>query len=192
MDKAQIPVKLFGSYADWAKWMAKNHDKSDSVWLKFAKKNSGEKSINYQEAVEVALCYGWIDSLVKGFDDKFYLQKFTPRRAKSIWSKINVEKAEKLIAENKMQPAGQIQVDLAKADGRWEAAYEGQRKMPMPEDFKKMLNENKKAKAFYDTLTSSNKYAILFRLHHYKKPETRASNIKKLIKMLEEGRKFHP
>jgi uncharacterized protein YdeI (YjbR/CyaY-like superfamily) len=129
---------------------------------------------------------------VKGFDDKFYLQKFTPRRAKSIWSKINVEKAEKLIAENKMQPAGQIQVDLAKADGRWEAAYEGQRKMPMPEDFKKMLNENKKAKAFYDTLTSSNKYAILFRLHHYKKSETRASNIKKLIKMLEEGRKFHP
>jgi uncharacterized protein YdeI (YjbR/CyaY-like superfamily) len=192
MDIPQIPTEQFETYEDFQKWMAKNHDKSDGVWLKFAKKNSGEKSVNYQEAIEVALCYGWIDSLVKRFDDKFYLQKFTPRRAKSIWSKINVEKAEKLTKEHKMQPAGQKQIDLAKTDGRWEAAYEGQSKMQVPEDFQKALNKNKKAKEFFEKLNSSNRYAILFRLHHYKKPETRTVNIKKFVIMLEEGKKLHP
>jgi uncharacterized protein YdeI (YjbR/CyaY-like superfamily) len=191
MDKPQLPIELFEAYGDWQKWMAKNHDAYDGVWLKFAKKSSGEKSINYQEAIEVALCYGWIDSQVKSFDDKFYLQKFTPRRAKSIWSKINVEKAEKLIKEHKMQPAGQLQVDLAKTDGRWKAAYEGQSKMPIPEDFVVALNKNKKAKEFFEKLNGSNRYAILFRLHHSKRPETREANIKKFIQMLED-KKFHP
>jgi len=192
MDSPKQQVKLFKDQTMWQKWLDKNYDKSDGVWIKFAKKNSGEKSVNYQGAIEVALCYGWIDSQVKTFNDKFYLQKFSPRRAKSVWSKINVEKADKLIKDHKMQPAGQAQIDLAKSDGRWDAAYEGQGKMQVPEDFQKALNKNKKAKAFFEQLNRSNRYSILFRLHRSKKPETRTANINKFVAMLEEGKKFHP
>jgi uncharacterized protein YdeI (YjbR/CyaY-like superfamily) len=192
MDSVELPVKLFKTQAGWDKWLAKNQDKAAGIWMKFAKKNSGETSINYTEAMEEALRYGWIDSQTKRFDEKFYLQKFTPRRAKSIWSKINVDKIERLIKEGKMMPSGIAQVEQAKADGRWKAAYEGQSKMAIPEDFQKALDISPKAKEFYETLSSSNKYAILFRLHHYKRPETKAANIKKFIKMLEDGKKFHP
>jgi uncharacterized protein YdeI (YjbR/CyaY-like superfamily) len=192
MDSAELSIKLFQAQTDWDKWLAKNHDQSPGIWMKFAKKNSGETSINYTEAMEEALRYGWIDSQTKRFDEKLYLQKFTPRRSKSIWSKINVAKVEKLIKEGRMMPSGLLQVEHAKADGRWAAAYGGQSKMTIPDDFQKALNSSPKAKEFYETMGSSNRYAILFRLHHYKRPETKAANIKKFIKMLEEGKKFHP
>jgi uncharacterized protein YdeI (YjbR/CyaY-like superfamily) len=192
MDSVELYVKLFKTQADWDKWLAKNQDKSAGIWMKFAKKNSGETSINYTEAMEEALRYGWIDSQVKKFDEKFYLQKFTPRRAKSIWSKINVDKIEKLIKEGKMMPSGIAQVEQAKSDGRWAAAYEGQSKMAIPDDFQKVLDENPKAKKFFAALNGSNRYAILFRLHHTKRAETRIANIQKFIKMLEDGQKFHP
>jgi uncharacterized protein YdeI (YjbR/CyaY-like superfamily) len=191
MDSAELPIKLFKDQLALSKWLGQNHDKSSGMWLKFAKKNSGETSINYTEAMEEALRYGWIDSQTKRFDEKFYLQKFTPRRSKSIWSKINVDKIEKLIKEGKMMPSGIAQVEQAKADGRWAAAYEGRSKMAVPEDFQKALDDSPKAKEFYEAMSSSNRYAILFRLHHYKKPETKTANINKFIKMLEEGKKFH-
>jgi uncharacterized protein YdeI (YjbR/CyaY-like superfamily) len=176
----------------WQKWLDKNYAQQDGVWLKFAKKASGITTVNYAEALEEALCYGWIDSQAKSFDDKYYLQKFSPRRARSIWSKINVDKVEKLIAEGKMQPAGLAQIEAAKADGRWEAAYHSPANAVMSEDFSKALNKNKKAKEFYETLSKGNKYAILWRLQQAKRPETRARNIEKFIAMLAAGQKFHP
>lgn len=180
------------SRGDWRKWLDKNHSQQDGVWLKFAKKASGITTVNYGEALEEALCYGWIDSQTKSLDDKYYLQKFSPRRARSVWSKINVGKIEKLMAEGKMQPAGLAQVEAAKADGRWEAAYHSPANIVMSEDFAKALDKNKKAKEFYETLSKGNKYAILWRLQQAKRPETRERNIKKFIDMLVAGQKFHP
>ena len=186
-----LPVLKFGSQAEWEKWLDKNGGQADGVWLKFAKKNSGEATVNYAEALEEALCYGWIDSQAKTFDDKYYLQKFTPRRPKSVWSKINVEKAEAFIKEGRMKSAGLEQVQAAKSDGRWAAAYAPQSVAEIPEDFKKALAINKKAAAFYESLNKANQYAFTWRLHHTKRPETRAANIEKYIKMLADGQKFH-
>jgi uncharacterized protein YdeI (YjbR/CyaY-like superfamily) len=188
---ADLPVLKFGSQAEWEKWLEKNGGQADGVWLKFAKENSGETTVNYAEALEEALCYGWIDSQAKTLDDKFYVQKFTPRRAKSVWSKINVEKAEALIKAGRMRPAGLAQVEAAKADGRWSAAYEGQSTAEAPEDFLKALSKNKKAAEFYESLSKANKYAFIWRLHHVKRPETRAANIEKYVAMLADGQKFH-
>jgi uncharacterized protein YdeI (YjbR/CyaY-like superfamily) len=184
------PVEKFGSQKELEKWLEQNAE-SDGVWLKLAKKGSGETTVSYAEAVESALCFGWIDSQAKTFDDKFYIQKFTPRRSKSVWSKINVEKADALIKEGRMKPAGLAQVEAAKADGRWEAAYEGQSTAEAPADFLDALAKNKKAAVFYETLNKANKYAITWRLHHSKKPETRAANIHKFIQMLADGKTFH-
>jgi uncharacterized protein YdeI (YjbR/CyaY-like superfamily) len=180
------------SQKDWREWLNKNYSQTEGVWLKFAKKASGLTTVNYGEALEEALCYGWIDSQARSLDDKYYLQKFSPRRAKSIWSKINVGKAEKLIAEGKMQPAGLAQIEAAKADGRWAAAYASPAMIEMPADFAKALAKNKKAAEFYETLSKGNKYAILWRLHNAKRPETRERNIKKFIAMLAANQKFHP
>jgi uncharacterized protein YdeI (YjbR/CyaY-like superfamily) len=190
MNEAQLEL-LFKSQAKWEKWLDKNHAKSNGVWLKFAKKNSGIKSVNYTEALDVALCYGWIDSQMKGLDEKFYLQKFTPRRSRSVWSKINVGKIEHLIAEGKMKPAGLAQVAQAKADGRWSDAYEPQSRAVPPEDFQKALDRNRKAKEFYDSLNSVNRYAFIFRLGSVKNPQPRAAKIAKFIRMLEDQEKFH-
>jgi uncharacterized protein YdeI (YjbR/CyaY-like superfamily) len=186
------PELLFALQAEWEEWLEKNHAKSDGVWLKFAKKNSGIKSVNYGEALEIALCYGWIDSQTKGFDEKFYLQKFTPRRSRSIWSTINRDKIEKLIADGKMKPAGLAQVEAAKADGRWDNAYEPQSRAVPPEDFQKALGKNKKAAEFYTSLNAANRYAFIFRLRSVKNPELRTAKITKFIQMLENGEKFHP
>jgi len=184
------PVEKFESQNAFEEWLDKSSD-SDGVWLKLAKKGSGETTVTYAEAVESALCYGWIDSQAKTFDDKFYIQKFTPRRAKSVWSKKNREKAEQLMADGLMKPAGLEQVNAAKADGRWDAAYEGQSTAEAPEDFLKALAKNKKATEFYETLSKANKYAFIWRLHHVKRPETRAANIEKYVEMLAEGETFH-
>src|SRR5512147_2973352 len=183
MKSAELPTLPFESKKKWADWLAKQYSKSTGVWLKIAKKEAGISSITYEEALDVALCYGWIDGQKKGFDDQYWLQKFTPRGPKSIWSKINTEKAERLIASGEMQLAGLKAIEAAKQDGRWDAAYEGQKTISVPEDFQAALDKNKKAKSFFVTLNSANRYAILFRIHNAKKPETRARKIQQFVEM---------
>ena len=159
--------------------------------MKLAKKDSGIASVTYDEAVEAALCYGWIDGQKKGFDEQYWLQKFTPRGPKSIWSKINTVKAEKLIASGEMKLSGLKAIEAAKNDGRWDAAYESQKNISIPEDFQVALDKNKKAKAFFATLKSSERYSFLFRIHTAKKPETRAKRIQQFVEMLERNEKIH-
>ena len=188
----ELSILPFASQSKWANWLAKQHDKSAGVWLKLAKKDSGIPSVTYHEALEVALCYGWIDGQKKSFDEKYFLQKFTPRRPKSIWSKINVEKVERLIASGQMKPAGLKAIEAAKADGRWEQAYASQKNISVPEDFQSALDKNKKAQAFFETLNSANRYSFLFRIETAKKAETRAKRIQQFVEMLEKNEKFHP
>lgn len=187
-----VPVILFAKPNDWEAWLKANHAESTGLWLRLAKKNSGIESINYAEALDVALCYGWIDGQKKSYDDKTWLQKFTPRGKKSIWSKINREKAESLIKNKRMKPAGLKAIESAKQDGRWEAAYDSQSKATVPEDFQTALDENAKAKAFFATLRSANRYAILFRIQTAKKAETRTKRIQQFIAMLERNETIHP
>lgn len=191
MKSNELAIKPFASKEKWADWLARQHDTSVGVWLKLAKKDSGIKSITYEEALDVALCYGWIDGQKKGFDDRYWLQKFTPRGPKSIWSKINTEKAESLISSGEMKPAGLKAIEAAKQDGRWDAAYASQKNMAIPEDFQAALDENEKARAAFARLKSSERYSFLFRIHHAKKPETRARHIQKFVEMLEKGEKTH-
>lgn len=191
MSPAELPILPFASQQELADWLAENHDQSAGVWLKLAKKNTGVPSVTYDEAVEVALCYGWIDSQKKGFDESFWLQRFTPRKPKSIWSKINREKVEGLIASGRMQAPGLAAVELAKQDGRWEAAYDSQSTIEPPEDLLAALDANPKAKAFFATLDSANRYAILFRLQTTRKAETREKRLRQFVEMLARGEKFH-
>jgi len=187
----ELPIAAFTNKKKWADWLAREHNKSAGVWLQIAKKDSGNPSVSYEEALEVALCYGWIDGQKKGFDDQYWLQKFTPRGPKSIWSKINTEKVERLIANGEMKSAGLKAIELAKQDGRWEAAYASQKNISVPEDFQTALDKNKKAKTFFASLNSVNRYAILFRIHNAKKPETRARKIQQFVEMLEREEKIH-
>ena len=188
----EIPILSFDNKKKWADWLAKQYDQSAGLWLKLAKKDSGIPSVTYDEAVEVALSFGWIDGQKKGFDDRHWLQKFTPRGPKSIWSKINTEKAEKLIASGEMKPAGLKAVEAARQDGRWDAAYSSQKSMAVPEDFQAALDKSTKAKVFFLTLNSANRYAILFRIQTAKKPETRARRIQQFVDMLKRGEKLYP
>ena len=188
---SDLPTLPFASQKKWADWLAKQHDKSAGVWLKLGKKGTGISSVTYEEALAVALCYGWIDGQKGSFDDKYWLQKFTPRGPKSIWSKINTEKAERLIASGDMKLSGLKAIELAKEDGRWAAAYESQKVISVPADFQAALDKNKKAKAFFATLNSANRYSFLFRLQTARKAETRARRISQFVEMLERGEKFH-
>lgn len=156
-----------------------------------AKKGSGKTTVTYLEALHVALCYGWIDGQVKTYDQQYYIQKFTPRRAKSLWSKLNVERAERLIKEGRMKPAGYKAIEKAKADGIWEAAYDPGSKMTIPEDFLQELKKNKEAEEFFKTLDKTNLFSIGFRLQTARKPETREKRMKEIIEMLSLGKKFH-
>ena len=187
-----IPILAFASKKKWAAWLAKQHNKSSGVWLKLAKKGSDIPSVTYDEALDVALCYGWIDGQKKGFDDKYWLQKFTPRGPRSIWSKINTKKAEKLIKSGEMKPSGLKAIEAAKQDGRWDAAYESQRNISVPDDFQAELDKHPKAKSLFVSLNSANRYAILFRIHHAKRAETRARHIRQFVEMLERGEKLYP
>ena len=187
----EISTLPFPKQKDWADWLRKNHAKSSGVWLKLAKKNSGIQSVSYAEALETALCYGWIDGQKKSYDESFWLQKFTPRGAKSIWSKINKAKAGELIKSGRMKPAGLNAVERAKQDGRWDAAYDSPSVSTVPPDFQARLNKSAKAKAFFATLNSANRYAILFRIQTAKKAETRARKIEQFIEMLERKEKLH-
>ena len=187
-----LPVLMFERQKDWAVWLDKNHTTSAGVWLRLAKKASGIQSVTYDEALEVALCYGWIDGQRKSHDETSWLQKFTPRGPKSIWSKVNTEKAERLIESGQMKPAGIKAVESAKQDGRWDAAYAPQSKATVPSDLQVELDRNAQAKAFFATLDSRNRYAILHRIHTAKKAETRARRIEQFIRMLEKKEKIYP
>lgn len=183
----ELPTLPFESKKKFADWLAKNHDKSAGLWLKISKKAAGISTVTYAEALDVALCYGWIDGQKGSFDEQYFLQKFTPRRPKSIWSKINVEKVAGLIASGEMKPAGLKAVEAAKQDGRWDAAYSSQKNIVVPPDFQSALEKNKKAKAFFETLTGSRRYSFLFRIETAKKAETREKRIIQFVEMLAKG-----
>ena len=186
-----LPILHFDEQAAWHDWLEEHHAGPQGVWLKFAKKSSGKTSITYDQAIEEALCYGWIDGQSNSYDSEYWLQKFTARKPKSVWSKINVGKAEVLIKNGRMQPAGLATVEAAKQDGRWEAAYEGSSTMKVPEDFQAALDAHPKAKAFYETLNKTNTYAFCWRVQTAVRPATRQARIEKFIGMLERGEKFH-
>lgn len=186
----ELPTLPFESKNEFAEWLAKNHDKSAGAWLKLAKKDAEILSVTYKEAVNVALCYGWIDGQAKSFDDKYWLVKFTPRRPKSIWSQINTKRVEQLIASGEMKPSGLKAVEAAKQDGRWDAAYASQKNISVPADFQSALSKNEKAKAFFESLTGSKRYAFLFRIETAKKAETRIKRILQFVEMLEKGETF--
>ncbi|AYQ27111.1 MULTISPECIES: YdeI family protein [unclassified Polaromonas] len=174
------------------KWLAKHHAGSPGVWLQIAKKDSGIASVTNAEALHAALCYGWIDGQRNSMDAQYFLQKFTPRRARSTWSKVNCAKALALIESGDMQPAGLVEVERAKADGRWDAAYDAQSKMTVPDDLTALLKKSVKAKAFFESLDSRNRFAILFRLQTAKKAETRERRLLKFFDMLKRGEKIYP
>lgn len=187
----ELPILLFASLAELEAWLEENHAAAEGIWLKIAKKGSGVESVTYAEALELALCFGWIDSQKRGFDEKHFLQRFTPRRPRGKWSQINREKAEGLIAAEAMRAAGLAEVEAAKADGRWDAAYSGQRTAKVPADLQEELDGNEAARKFFASLDSANRYAILYRLEEAKKPETRERRLQKFIGMLERGEKIH-
>ncbi len=187
----ELPVILFKNKNDLSDWLENNCTIATGIWLRFAKKSSGIKSVTYGEAVEVALCYGWIDGQVKKFDEYTYMQRFTPRRPKSGWSKINKVKALKLIKDGKMRPSGLESIKAAKKNGFWANAYEPQSQITEPPDLIKALNNNSEAKRYYKTLNSINRYAILHRIQKSETTKKRKNLIKKFIEMLEENRKLY-
>jgi uncharacterized protein YdeI (YjbR/CyaY-like superfamily) len=186
-----IPIKSFSTPSKWRQWLAMNHAKSTGVWLRMFRKNSGEKTISHDEALDEALCYGWIDGQADKYDEKSWIQKFTPRRSKSVWSKRNRERVEMLIKEKRMKPAGFHQVAAAKKDGRWDQAYDSPKNMAIPNDFLQELKKDKRAYAFLLTLNKANTYAIAWRLQTAKKPETRERRMKVLLEMLRLGKRLH-
>lgn len=190
--RPEQPILLFAQQQDWADWLHAHHSESPGVWLRLAKKGADLQSLSYQEALDVALCYGWIDGQKKSYDESSWLQKFTRRGAKSVWSKINREHVQRLTDAGRMQPSGIAEVERAQRDGRWNAAYDSQRNMSVPDDFQAELDRNPAAAAFFQTLNSANRYAILFRLQTAKKPETRAKRIEQFLRMLEQQQKLHP
>jgi len=186
-----IDILAFPSPKDWQRWLEKNHNRLHGVWLRFYKKASGVPSVTYDEALDEALCYGWIDGQLKPYDAKSWLRKFTPRREKSPWSRRNIEHVQRLIKTGKMKDAGLREVQAAKADSRWKNAYDPGSTMTMPADFLKRLSKNKKTKAFFETLNKANTYAIAWRLQTAKKPETRDKRMKAILTMLARGEKIH-
>lgn len=192
MPRDDLPALAFGSAQAWEDWLAQHHDSSPGVWLKIAKKGSGAPTVSYPDALDGALCFGWIDGQKSRLDDEHWLQRFTPRKPRSRWSKINREKAERLIAAGRMRVAGQREIEAARADGRWDAAYAGQASATVPPDLARELDRNPVAREFFGTLTGVNRYAILYRIQDAKRPETRARRIEKFIAMLNEHKTIHP
>jgi len=190
-EKNGLPILFFASQGDWETWLGEHHRTSKGLWLKMAKKASGIDSVNYAEALDVALCHGWIDGQKGAFDDTYWIQRFTPRGPRSKWSKINVDKVTALIEAGRMKPAGLAEVEKARSDGRWEQAYDSQSKATVPEDLQRELDKNPEAAKFFATLNSANRYAVLYRIQEAKKPETRARRIEKFIGMLNRHEKVH-
>lgn len=187
-----LDIRLFAGPAEFEAWLEEHAEASPGLWLKIAKKGAPEPSVTYAQAVELALCFGWIDSQKRGLDETHFLQRFTPRRPRGRWSKINREKAEALEAAGALRPPGAAEVAAAKADGRWEAAYEGSRTATVPDDLQAELDANPTAAAFFAELDAANRYAIIWRLGEAKKPETRARRLAKFVAMLERGEKASP
>jgi uncharacterized protein YdeI (YjbR/CyaY-like superfamily) len=186
-----LPVRRFATRAAWEKWLAANHERSPGVWVELPKKGSGRASVTRAEALEVALCYGWIDSQVHSMDEERYRQRFTPRRARSKWSKINCAAVERLNAEGRLAPAGIREMEAAKRDGRWEAAYASPKAMVVPPDLEARLAKSSRARRALEQLDGQNRYAILYRLHDAKRPETRQRRLEQFVAMLEAGRTIH-
>lgn len=185
------PVITFATQAEFERWLAEHFTCQAGLWMKIAKKASGITSISHLEALDVALCYGWIDGQRRALDDDYFLQKFTPRRARSKWSQVNREKVARLIAAGRMQPPGLAQIEAAQADGRWAAAYEPPSRISVPEDLQARLDEHPDARDFFERLDSRNRYAILYRLHDAKRPETRARRLEQFVAMLVKGEKLY-
>jgi len=188
--KDGLPVISFATPALFRDWLDR-HQETPGLWLKLAKKASGQDSVSYSEALDIALCFGWIDGQTGRYDEEWTLRRFTPRRARSKWSQINCKRVEALVAAGLMEPRGKKEVDEAQADGRWDAAYAGSRTIEIPPDFKKALAANPVAKAFFATISAQNRYAILFRIHDAKKPATRVARIERFVAMLQEGKTLH-
>ena len=188
---AELPIHSFERQQDWAGWLRKNHTSSNGLWLRFAKKSASTQSVSYDEAVEIALCFGWIDGQKRAHDDEFWLQKFTRRSEKSVWSKKNRHKALALIKAKKMRPAGLKEIERAKRDGRWDAAYDSSSKASVPNDFQSALDGNARAKTFFETLDGRNRYAVLFRIQTAKNTKTRAKRISQFVLMLARHEKVH-
>jgi uncharacterized protein YdeI (YjbR/CyaY-like superfamily) len=187
-----LPVMSFESTDAWDAWLAAHHADSPGLWLKIAKKGAAGATISYSDALDVALCHGWIDGQKGRYDDDYWLQRFTPRKPASKWSKINTERVAALTASGRMRPAGLREVERAQADGRWEQAYDSQSRIAVPEDLARALAANERARAFFATLDSANRYAVLYRISAAKKPETRAKRIDTYVAMLSEHKKIHP
>ena len=189
MDDEALP---FESPAAWEAWLSKHHESSDGIWIKFAKKASGITSVTYKDVLPIALAHGWIDGQVKRIDDDWYRQRWTPRRARSVWSKINRAAAEAMIERGEMKPAGLREVERAKADGRWERAYDSPKTAEVPDDLRAALDAHPAAAEFFAGLDSINRYAILHRIQGAKKPETRARRIERFVAMLAAGETLYP
>ena len=190
--KHDLPVLAFKSQTAWDAWLGSQPQRSKGLWLKLAKKSSGIASVSKADAIDAALCHGWIDGQLDRFDDDFWLIRFTPRQATSKWSEKNRTRALQLVELNRMRPAGLEQIDRARKDGRWDAAYAGQRTAEVPEDLRAALARNKKAKGFFESLDGRNRFAILYRLQTAKKAETRTARLEKFVAMLAEGQTIHP
>jgi uncharacterized protein YdeI (YjbR/CyaY-like superfamily) len=187
-----LPALTFRSQREWEDWLEANHEISPGVWLKMAKQGSGVESVSHREALESALCYGWIDARRNALDARFFLQRFTPRGRRSTWSRVNRDKATELEKAGRMKPAGLGEIERARKDGRWEAAYEPQSTATVPDDLQRELDSNPRAREFFAALDSRNRYAILYRLQDAKKPETRARRLAQFVAMLNEGKKLYP
>jgi uncharacterized protein YdeI (YjbR/CyaY-like superfamily) len=187
----ELPILPFASPAAWEAWLDDEHERVAGVWLKIAKKDTGIASVTYAQALDVALYFGWIDGQKRGFDAQFFLQRFTPRKRGSRWSRINRDKATALIEQGRMRPAGLREVEAAQANGRWEGAYEGQRTATVPDDLQAALDANPAAAAFFATLKGANRYAILYRVQDAKRPQTRAKRIEHFVAMLAAGETLH-
>jgi len=188
----ELPQLAIESAEQWDRWLSEQPDDSPGAWLKLGKKGKGVPVVPYSDLLDAALCHGWIDGQRKALDDTHFLQKFTPRRPRSVWSKRNREHVERLTEAGRMRRAGLRQVELARADGRWDAAYEGQKVAGVPDDLQRELDANPRAAEFFATLNGQNRYAILYRLQTAKKPETRARRLKQFIEMLDAGEKIYP
>jgi uncharacterized protein YdeI (YjbR/CyaY-like superfamily) len=185
--KSDLPIMAFASAREFELWLGREHARSSGSWLKFAKKSSGHETVSVTEAIDIALCYGWIDGQLATYDTSFWLVRYTPRGPKSAWSQINRDRVARLIEAGRMQPAGLAAVELAQADGRWDRAYQPQRNSTVPPDFQAALDANPKAAAFFATLKGSNRYAVLYRVQDAKRVETRARRIEQFVERLAGG-----
>lgn len=190
-ERAGLPIRAFADLAAWEVWLAEQPRTAKGVWLRLAKKSAGTASVTKAEAIDGALCHGWIDGQLDTFDQDWFLIRFTPRKARSKWSQKNRERAEELLSAKRVAPAGRDQIEAAKADGRWDAAYASASKATVPDDLAAALDAEPKARAFFDTLSGANRYAILYRVQDAKKPETRMARIAKFVAMCAAGETLH-